>query len=149
MSEKYKYKNEETEEVVLNDEEEEVVSNKVVNDEEESSSTTVSSTDEEKEDSEVNIRCELCGTTRERTNLHHLIPKLVLKRRRNHGNKDHPTVLARLCKTCHRTLHAKFNHATLSKGFSSIEQIENQPEIEEYLTRRRAEVERREGWVKQ
>lgn len=115
----------------------------------ESGSVSSSEVEEDEKDPEADRRCELCGTTREKTNLHHLIPKLVLKRRRNSGKKDHPTILARLCHACHHTLHDKFNHATLAKGFASIEAIEQQPEMSEYLTKRRADVERFEGWVKQ
>jgi hypothetical protein len=60
------------------------------------------------------------------------VPKLILKRRKNKG-REHVTVLARLCKTCHHTLHKQFTHAELAKGFASIAEIEQRPEMTAYL----------------
>jgi 5-methylcytosine-specific restriction protein A len=68
--------------------------------------------------------CKLCQRESLRFTSHHLIP-------RSRGGKLGPQV--KLCPTCHRQLHAMFSESTLAKELNSIEALQTNPELSEYL----------------
>ncbi|KAJ5073351.1 hypothetical protein M0811_08759 [Anaeramoeba ignava] len=81
---------------------------------------------------EIEGQCELCGTTTEKITIHHLIPKLIIKRMKRRKKKVVP-IFAKICRKCHSTLHDTFDHKTLATRFSSIEEIRNCEELKSYL----------------
>jgi len=77
-------------------------------------------------------RCALCEREVTRANRHHLIP-------RSEGG----TITVDLCLTCHSTLHQFYTNRTLSKEFSTIEALRQDPEIARYLAWVRKQQDRR------
>ena len=78
--------------------------------------------------------CQLCGA-RQRITIHHLIPKLVLKRIRNH-KKDRVDVrkyLVDVCRPCHDELHRLWGHGELAKEYQTVDMILEAPDIQPYL----------------
>jgi len=67
--------------------------------------------------------CELCDRQVSETTRHHLTPK-----------SEGGLITVALCPTCHQTLHRFFSNQTLAKEFSSIEALQNDPEIAQYLS---------------
>ncbi|WP_150268446.1 HNH endonuclease [Paenibacillus tepidiphilus] len=70
-------------------------------------------------------RCELCGRFPLATTVHHLTPK-------EEGGSLLPT--ARLCRTCHRQLHALYtNRDLVTAGLTTIEALQQDPQIAAFL----------------
>ncbi|MEP7288326.1 MAG: HNH endonuclease [Chloroflexota bacterium] len=67
-------------------------------------------------------RCALCEREVRRVNKHHLVPK-------SEGGR----VMVELCFACHKTLHSFFSNHTLAKELHTIEALQQQPEIAQYL----------------
>ena len=65
--------------------------------------------------------CELCGRAVETTK-HHLIPK---------NRKDSP--IARLCKPCHKQVHATFTHHELKQEFDTVERLRGADRLQSFL----------------
>jgi len=83
---------------------------------------------------ERNGICRLCHS-RTRITIHHLIPKLVLKRIKNH-NKDRVEVskyLVEVCRPCHNELHRLWGHGELAREYQTVDCILAAPEIRPYL----------------
>jgi len=66
-------------------------------------------------------RCELCGRAVETTK-HHLIPK---------NRKESP--IARLCKACHKQVHATFTHHELKQEFNTVERLREADRLQPFL----------------
>eukprot|EP00004_Rigifila_ramosa_P021805 TRINITY_DN5864_c0_g1_i1.p1 TRINITY_DN5864_c0_g1~~TRINITY_DN5864_c0_g1_i1.p1 ORF type:complete len:181 (+),score=39.33 TRINITY_DN5864_c0_g1_i1:398-940(+) len=82
--------------------------------------------------------CKLCGAT-QRITIHHLVPKLVLKRMRN-AKKDRINVaafLVEVCRPCHNELHRLWGHGELAANYQTVEMILAAPEIQGFLTWKR------------
>jgi len=81
--------------------------------------------------------CQLCSAT-QRITIHHLIPKLVLKRLRNKGTHSAERVdvakyLVEVCRPCHNELHRLWGHGELAKEYQTVDKILEAPEIQPYL----------------
>ncbi|KAJ3424168.1 hypothetical protein M0812_29801 [Anaeramoeba flamelloides] len=92
--------------------------------------------------------CELCGDWR-RTSLHHLIPKLIIKREKKRSRKSKKykerrsfteVHLVRLCKYCHSKLHKCFTHKELSEQYSTPDLICEHPDMIKYLKWKKKKV---------
>ncbi|KAJ6232281.1 hypothetical protein M0813_05038 [Anaeramoeba flamelloides] len=92
--------------------------------------------------------CELCGDWR-RTSLHHLIPKLIIKREKKRSRKSKKykerrsfteVHLVRLCKYCHSKLHKCFTHKELSEQYSTPDLISEHPDMIKYLKWKKKKV---------
>lgn len=83
--------------------------------------------------------CEMCGID-QRLTIHHLIPRVQLKRMRRRGRfsgkQEPPTAV--LCSTCHNMVHRTFTHSQLGRSYSSIEELVEAEELQTYLETRRA-----------
>ena len=73
---------------------------------------------------EIRENCPLCKRNVLVKNLtkHHLVPK-------SRGGKE----TEKLCRTCHRQLHALFTNKELEKGLNSVEALTENDEIAKYL----------------
>eukprot|EP01097_Dermamoeba_algensis_P001874 TRINITY_DN1726_c0_g1_i1.p1 TRINITY_DN1726_c0_g1~~TRINITY_DN1726_c0_g1_i1.p1 ORF type:complete len:187 (-),score=48.01 TRINITY_DN1726_c0_g1_i1:165-725(-) len=82
--------------------------------------------------------CQLCGAT-QRITIHHLIPKLILKRMRNKGKErvDVSKYLVEVCRPCHNELHRLWGHGELAKDYQTVEMILEAPEIQPFLAWKR------------
>eukprot|EP00005_Dracoamoeba_jomungandri_P008944 CAMPEP_0174263462 /NCGR_PEP_ID=MMETSP0439-20130205/18813_1 /TAXON_ID=0 /ORGANISM="Stereomyxa ramosa, Strain Chinc5" /LENGTH=203 /DNA_ID=CAMNT_0015348817 /DNA_START=43 /DNA_END=654 /DNA_ORIENTATION=+ len=82
--------------------------------------------------------CKLCGTNN-RITIHHLIPKLVLKRMRNKGKPkvEVSQYLVEVCRPCHNELHRLWGHGELAADYQTVDMILEAPEIQSYLTWKR------------
>lgn len=60
----------------------------------------------------------LCNLTK-----HHLVPK-------SRGGRE----TEKICRTCHRQLHALFSNKELEKELNSVESLKENAEIQKYLT---------------
>ncbi|MBI4863026.1 MAG: hypothetical protein HY815_22595 [Candidatus Riflebacteria bacterium] len=69
----------------------------------------------------------MCGRRAETTE-HHLVPR---SRRRKAPETFGPT--ARLCRDCHRKVHATFDNRELTFDLDSVEKLRARPEIAAYL----------------
>ncbi|MFC4453166.1 HNH endonuclease [Deinococcus sonorensis] len=74
--------------------------------------------------------CELCGRDVPRTTLHHLVPRVV-GRRRGERVVDLPT--AQLCPPCHKMLHRLYSNHELGRDLSSLEALRQQPEVQRFV----------------
>ncbi|KAJ3431750.1 hypothetical protein M0812_20671 [Anaeramoeba flamelloides] len=112
-----------------------------------SDSNNDSTNDNEEQTKQINDNkkgpkiCQLCGDCR-RTSLHHLIPKLIIKREKKRSRKSKKyqerrnfteVHLVRLCKWCHSKLHKCFTHKELSEQYSTVELICEHPQMITYL----------------
>lgn len=74
-------------------------------------------------------RCELCEREVPETTVHHLTPKQVGRRR---GRKVAELPTAKLCRACHRQLHALHDNRTLA-SLDSVEKLRHDPEVAKFL----------------
>jgi ATP-dependent protease Clp ATPase subunit len=74
--------------------------------------------------------CELCGRMVDALTEHHLYPK---SQGRRAGRKivELPTV--RVCRACHRQIHALFSNKQLARELDSVEKLRAHPEMEKFL----------------
>jgi hypothetical protein len=72
------------------------------------------------------VRCELCGRRVPPVliTLHHLTP------RQRGGRREHK---ARLCKPCHKQLHATFYNGQLARAYNSLEVLRAAAELQPFL----------------
>jgi 5-methylcytosine-specific restriction enzyme A len=85
--------------------------------------------------------CHLCGVEVEKLERHHLVPRVVIRRRRRRGQADERDAAmpcAMICHTCHRMLHAHLDNGTLDRSYDSLEKLREHPEIVRYLDWRKA-----------
>eukprot|EP01096_Ripella_sp_DP13-Kostka_P015918 TRINITY_DN7588_c0_g1_i1.p1 TRINITY_DN7588_c0_g1~~TRINITY_DN7588_c0_g1_i1.p1 ORF type:complete len:239 (+),score=88.32 TRINITY_DN7588_c0_g1_i1:85-717(+) len=82
--------------------------------------------------------CRLCNSDA-RITIHHLIPKLVLKRMRNHNKSrvDVARYLVEVCRPCHNELHRLWGHGELAREYQTVESILQAEEIKPYLNWKR------------
>lgn len=71
--------------------------------------------------------CELCQREAQTTE-HHLVPR---SRKGERGVKFGPT--ARLCRDCHRTVHATWDNRTLARQYATLAKLRSAPELAPYL----------------
>ena len=83
----------------------------------------------EREQSDMEV-CELCRREVPATTVHHLTPKSRSKRA-NVRVEDIP--VARLCRLCHKQVHALFTNRTLQKELYTLEALRREPEMERFL----------------
>eukprot|EP00696_Hemimastix_kukwesjijk_P010758 gnl/Hemi2/23541_TR7896_c0_g3_i1.p1 gnl/Hemi2/23541_TR7896_c0_g3~~gnl/Hemi2/23541_TR7896_c0_g3_i1.p1 ORF type:complete len:227 (+),score=85.32 gnl/Hemi2/23541_TR7896_c0_g3_i1:71-682(+) len=80
--------------------------------------------------------CKLCGSTT-RITIHHLIPKLILKRlkktQRANTKVDVSLYLVDVCRPCHNELHRLWGHGELASSYQTVDMILEAPEIQPYL----------------
>eukprot|EP00128_Syssomonas_multiformis_P017849 Colp12_sorted_trinity150504_noHs@22084 len=98
--------------------------------------------DEDQEEDDLDLEetkqregsCQMCGSL-QRITLHHLIPKLVLKRMRNAGKAkvDVSKYLVEVCRPCHNELHRLFGHGELATYYHTIDSILQAPELQPFL----------------
>jgi 5-methylcytosine-specific restriction enzyme A len=69
-------------------------------------------------------QCGLCGRSGVETTVHHLLPK-------EHGGVSGPTV--KLCKPCHKQLHALYTNVELAARLTSVEALLADEQIARYL----------------
>eukprot|EP01029_Cantina_marsupialis_P028984 TRINITY_DN778309_c0_g1_i1.p1 TRINITY_DN778309_c0_g1~~TRINITY_DN778309_c0_g1_i1.p1 ORF type:complete len:189 (+),score=58.51 TRINITY_DN778309_c0_g1_i1:64-630(+) len=79
--------------------------------------------------------CELCGSY-VKLSLHHLIPKLQMRRLKKKKIKSE-TVLICLCNKCHGALHRFFTHKELGQKYYSAELLRGADVLRDYLIWRR------------
>ncbi|CAF3893368.1 unnamed protein product [Rotaria sordida] len=82
--------------------------------------------------------CKLCGCD-QRITIHHLIPKLILKRMRNSGKEsvDVSKYLIEVCRSCHNEIHRIWPHNELAKDYQTVDMILDAPAIQPYLNWKR------------
>ncbi|CAF5144723.1 unnamed protein product, partial [Rotaria sp. Silwood1] len=82
--------------------------------------------------------CKLCGCT-QRITIHHLIPKLILKRMKNSGKEsvDVSKYLIEVCRPCHNEIHRIWPHSELAKDYQTVDMILDAPDIQPYLNWKR------------
>ncbi|CAF1012085.1 unnamed protein product [Rotaria sordida] len=82
--------------------------------------------------------CKLCGC-HQRITIHHLIPKLILKRMRNSGKEsvDVSKYLIEVCRPCHNEIHRIWPHNELAKDYQTVDMILDAPAIQPYLNWKR------------
>ncbi|CAF1591660.1 unnamed protein product [Rotaria magnacalcarata] len=82
--------------------------------------------------------CKLCGSN-QRITIHHLIPKLILKRMRNSGKEsvDVSKYLIEVCRPCHNEIHRIWPHNELAKEYQTVDMILDAPAIQPYLNWKR------------
>jgi len=73
-------------------------------------------------------RCALCERDECRLYRHHLVPQS----RKHHEEEDYGT-LAKLCRDCHRKIHATWDNKTLARAYETVGKIRSAPEIQSYL----------------
>lgn len=71
--------------------------------------------------------CELCERAAETTE-HHLIP-----RARKRKDVDAFGPVARLCRDCHKTVHATFDNRVLARTMNTVVRLREAPELARYL----------------
>lgn len=71
--------------------------------------------------------------------VHHLIPKLILKRMRNSGKEsvDVAKYLVEVCRPCHNEIHRLWPHNELAKEYQTVDMLLEAPAIQPYLTWKR------------
>lgn len=82
--------------------------------------------------------CSLCHCPN-RLSVHHMVPRLILKRNKNHGKikinvSKH---LVELCSPCHGELHRLWGHRQLSNDCDTVDKILAAEEMQSYLTWKR------------
>jgi 5-methylcytosine-specific restriction protein A len=70
--------------------------------------------------------CELCGRQARLTE-HHLIPRSQARPGQN------AEAIARLCRACHRTIHATFTNHELARSLGTIPRLRAAPRLRRYL----------------
>jgi hypothetical protein len=75
--------------------------------------------------------CELCERAVDSLTLHHLFPK---SQGRRTGLKIHQLPTVRLCRACHRQLHALFSNQDLARELDSLEKLKANPAMEKFLS---------------
>lgn len=78
--------------------------------------------------------CELCGRAVASLTAHHLYPK---SQGRRAGRKIAELPVVRVCRACHRQIHALFSNKQLAIELDSLDKLSAHPEIEKFL-----------GWVR-
>lgn len=68
--------------------------------------------------------CELCRRNVDHYTVHHLTPK-------SRGGRLGPTAM--LCSTCHRQMHSMFSEITLARELHSLELLQANPQVKDYL----------------
>lgn len=80
--------------------------------------------------------CDLCGSPHNIT-FHHLIPKTCHSNkwfRKNFTKEDMQTRGLDLCRRCHSFIHKKFSEKELGKNLNTLEKLQNEDEIINYIT---------------
>jgi len=82
--------------------------------------------------------CSLCHCPN-RLSVHHMVPRLILKRNRNHGKQkvNVSKHLVELCSSCHHELHRLWGHRQLSNDCDTVDKILAAEEMQSYLTWKR------------
>lgn len=87
--------------------------------------------------------CKLCGAN-QRITIHHMVPKLVLKRMRKgkarvDGQKkvDVSIYLVEVCRPCHNELHRLWGHGELARELMTVDRILDAPELQPWLQYKR------------
>jgi len=89
---------------------------------------------------QVKERCELCGRAVRRLDRHHLIPRTRHRTRRNKRRFTRQEVherIVRLCKPCHRMVHATLSEKELERDYNTLEALRSHPDIAAFV-----------GWVR-
>jgi len=73
-------------------------------------------------------RCELCERDECRLYRHHLVPQS----RKHHEEEEYGT-LAKLCRDCHRKIHATWDNKTIARQLPTIDKLRAAPELQSYL----------------
>ena len=74
--------------------------------------------------------CELCERTVDHLTVHHLFPK---SQGRRAGRKVQELPTVRVCRACHRQLHALFSNKELARELDSIEKLKVHPAMQKFL----------------
>jgi 5-methylcytosine-specific restriction enzyme A len=74
-----------------------------------------------------NDACELCVRSPIKLYRHHLVPQS----RKNHS--DEYGAIARICRDCHRKIHATWDNKVLAEFYQTVGRIRSAPEIQSYL----------------
>ena len=71
--------------------------------------------------------------------VHHLIPKLILKRMKNSGKEsvNVANYLIEVCRPCHNEIHRIWPHTELAKDYQTVDMILDAPAIQPYLNWKR------------
>lgn len=82
--------------------------------------------------------CSLCHCPN-RLSVHHMVPRLILKRNKNHGKTkiNVSKHLVELCSPCHHELHRLWGHRQLSNDCDTVDKILAAEEMQSYLTWKR------------
>ncbi|CAF0852437.1 unnamed protein product [Adineta ricciae] len=90
------------------------------------------------EKTERDGECKLCGCT-QRITIHHMIPKLILKRMRNSGKEsvDVAKYLVEVCRPCHNEIHRIWPHSELAREYQTVDMLLEAPAIQPYLNWKR------------
>jgi hypothetical protein len=81
-------------------------------------------------------RCALCGRAGLELTLHHLIPRTRHKNKRNKRTFTREEVrrrTCRLCRPCHKTVHAVFTEKQLERTYNTLEALRDAPAIGEFV----------------
>jgi hypothetical protein len=86
----------------------------------------------------VSERCELCGRPEVELTDHHLVPRSQHRRlRRRNPAFDVAAAreaVARLCRPCHKTVHAVLDERELAENYASVADLRQHPEIARFVS---------------
>jgi hypothetical protein len=80
--------------------------------------------------------CELCGRATGDLTRHHLIPRTRHANKRNKREFDRNDVhhrIARLCRACHKQVHAVLTEKQLEREFNTLAALRGHPEIARFV----------------
>ena len=73
-------------------------------------------------------KCPLCERDGCRLYKHHLVPQS----RKKHETEEYGAI-AKLCRDCHRKIHASWDNKTLAREYQTVDKLKVAPEVESYL----------------
>lgn len=76
-------------------------------------------------------KCDLCGREEELTR-HHLVPRMLVRRRKKVPNKEEkakPKVTVKICEPCHLNIHATFTEKQLAERYNTLAKLKKQEPI--------------------
>ena len=90
------------------------------------------------------LKCELCGSSEDYLNFHHLIPRTL------HSNKYFEKMYDKtymkdngvwICKAfCHKQVHEFIEEKEMGKNYNTLEKLRNHPDVLKYIEWRKKRV---------
>ncbi len=91
--------------------------------------------------------CSICGRSMTNLTNHHLIPRIILRKKPNKWLKKHDLFEKKnggngkipICKDCHNFLHYNFSNVKLALKYNTLEVIKENPTIKDWIEHIRKE----------